>query len=289
MALNLHRPTSLQAALEILSNEATARPTPIAGGTDLLVHWPGRDTRAVNFLDLSLLKSELGGIHLGEDSLEMGALATYWELITHKAAATEFPLLAEAARQVGAVQIQTRGTWAGNIGNGSPAADGVPVLLAYDAELTLASVRGLRSVALCDYWTGYKQTVKQPDELIVGIRLPRRAREVQFWHKVGARSAQAITKVGVAAVKNVLTANPDEASGAWRVVANSVAPFVKRCRTLEQALDAGKQPTSPEAVLALLTPDIQPIDDIRSTAEYRAQVLARIIYFGLQEHAPALV
>ena len=150
-------------------------------------------------------------------------------------------------------------------------ADGVPVMMAYDAEVVLGSTRGRRNVPLCDYYTGYKQTRRAPDELILAIRLPRQRRDVHWFHKVGARQAQAITKVGAAVVHG--------AQG-WRVVANSVAPFVCRCRNMEAALDSGLRPSDPDAIRAIVTRDVAPIDDLRSTAEYRLNVLARLLYFA---------
>ena len=270
--MRILRPGTLKEAYQMLA-EGGGKLTPIAGGTDLMVSWNHRAKDGLTLMDLSLLCSKLGTLWLTETSLELGALATYWDVISSPAVSAAFPLLREAGLQVGAVQIQTRGTWAGNIGNGSPAADGVPVLMAYDAEVVLGSREGERTVPLAEYWTGYKQTVKRPEELIIAIRLPRRAREVQWWEKVGSRAAQAITKVGVAVVKD---------TAGWRVAANSVAPYVKRCRALEQALDAGASFDSPEAIGELLSRDIAPIDDIRSTAIYRAAVLSRVLFHGLR-------
>jgi xanthine dehydrogenase iron-sulfur cluster and FAD-binding subunit A len=125
------------------------------------------------------------------------------------------PLLVAAARQVGAVQIQARGTWAGNIVNASPAADGVPVLMAYDAVVVLESVRGRVEVPLAEFYAGYKQMRRAVDELVVEIRVPRRAYALQRFFKVGARRAQAIAKVGLAVTRS---------AAGWRVVAASMAP-----------------------------------------------------------------
>ncbi len=250
---------------------------PVAGGTDLLVSWHHHVKDDWVLLDLSRLGDELGGMRLTDDALELGALTTYWDVISSAQVTDAFPLLADAARQVGAVQIQTRGTWAGNIANGSPAADGVPVLMAYDAVVTLQSAQGQRDVRLDEYFTGYKQTQRKPDELIVGVKMPRRPRQVEWFEKVGARRAQAIAKVGVAVVQ--------DATG-WKVVANSVAPYVCRCRHLEAELDAGRSFTAPEELQQVLAQDISPIDDIRSTAAYRAKVLSRILFYNLADPTP---
>lgn len=265
------RPTSLDEALDALS--AAERPlTPIAGGTDLLVSWHHRPKDDLALLDLSRIDGDLRALRLRDGALEIGARVTYWDVLEAREVAAAFPLLAEAARQVGAIQIQMRGTWAGNVGNGSPAADGVPVLMAYDAVVVLASRAGRREVPLDQYYTGYRQSVRRPDELIVALRLPARRRDFEWFHKVGARAAQTITKVGVAVVH-------DEAG--WRVVANSVAPTVVRCRHFEAALQAGRRFAGAGDVRGVLSQDISPIDDVRSTAEYRMAVLSRLIHWRL--------
>jgi len=248
--------------------------TPVAGGTDLLVCWPQQPKDDLHLLDLSRLR-ELQPLRLTDECLELGALTTYWQVIESREVSRAFPLLAQAARQVGAIQIQTRGTWAGNIANGSPAADGVLVLMAYDASVVLQSRQGLTEVPLDRYYTGYKQSVRRPDQLITAIRIPRRRRALEWFHKVGTRRAQAIAKVGVVVVR--------DAQG-WRVVANSVAPIVCRCRALENALAGGRSFQSPEEVRHVLRNDISPIDDIRSTGRYRATVLSRLLYYWLVEN-----
>ncbi len=255
--------------------EAPVPLTPIAGGTDLMVSWHHRPKDDLALIDLSRIQ-ELKSWTLAADHLELGGLTTYWELIRSPEVAAAFPLLVQAARQVGAVQIQTRGTWAGNIANGSPAADGVPVMMAYDARVVLVSRDQRVEVALDDYYTAYKQSRRRPDQLIQSIIMPRRPREFEWFHKVGARSAQAITKVGVAMVCD---------PAGWRVVVNSVAPTVCRCRHLEAALHAGTGFQSPEEVRRILQNDIAPIDDIRSTAVYRERVLSRLIHYRLAERA----
>lgn len=266
-------PATLAEALEMLA--AAKRPlTPVAGGTDLLVCWHQQPKDDLHLLDLSRLR-ELQPLRLTDEYLELGALTTYWQVIESREVSRAFPLLAQAARQVGAIQIQTRGTWAGNIANGSPAADGVTVLMAYDASVVLQSRDGMTEVPLDRYYTGYKQSVRRPDQLIRAIRIPRRERELEWFHKVGARRAQAIAKVGVAVVRD---------SQGWRVVANSVAPVVCRCRDLENALAAGRSFQSPAEVRRVLRKDVSPIDDIRSTARYRATVLSRLLYYWLAEN-----
>lgn len=258
-------------------SEATRGAIPVAGGTDVLVHWPERlELRDRTFIDLWGL-GELRYARWGDGWLELGALVTYWDTERDPAIGAAFPLLVEAARLVGAVQIQARGTWAGNIANASPAADGVPVLMAYDAVVVLASPRERREVPLDRFYHGYKALEMRPDELIVAIRLPHRRHAFQSFVKVGARQAQAIAKVGLA------IARPDHG---WRVVAASVAPTVRRCRAVEARLEAGERFARPEDLIPLLREDIAPIDDLRSTAAYRETVLARALHHALAEAAP---
>jgi CO/xanthine dehydrogenase FAD-binding subunit len=268
--VNVLRPGDLDRALELLGGRAPEAPVlPIAGGTDLLVHWPVRpEAHDLTYLDLQGL-ADLRGVRWSEETLELGALASYWDVIVDRRAGVEFPLLAEAARQIGAIQIQSRGTWAGNVVNASPAADGVPVLMAYDATVVLASRGGAREVPLNAFYTGYRESVRRPDELLVAIRLPRRAHALERFVKVGPRRAQAIAKVGLAVARS---------DAGWRVVAASVAPTVRRCHTVERLLEEGPAPRAPEDLEAALSADVSPIDDLRSTAEYRSRVLARVLF-----------
>lgn len=270
------RPATVDQALEMLA-KAKHPVTPIAGGTDLLVCWHHLLKDDLCLLDLTFL-GELRAFQLTDEYLELGGLTTYWQIIESAEVSQAFPLLVEAARLVGALQIQTRGTWAGNIANASPAADGVLVMMAYDAVVLLRSRHRTTEVPLDEYYTGYKQTVRRPDQLITGIRLPRRPREVEWFFKVAPRAAQAIAKAGIAVVHD---------TQGWRVAANSVAPFVCRCRNMERALRHGQRFNSPDEVLEVLEADISPIDDIRSTARYRSRVLSRLLYYELAALAHA--
>ncbi|HUP18427.1 MAG TPA: FAD binding domain-containing protein [Gemmatimonadota bacterium] len=265
-------PGRLDAAMDALAGDPGL--VPLAGGTDLLVHWPVRTTaRDADYLDLTGL-DELRPIRWEEGTLVLGALSTYWDAIVDPRIRSELPLLIDAARQVGAVQIQSRGTWAGNVINGSPAADGVPVLMAYGATVVLASTAGRREVPLDAFYTGYRETVRRPDELVVEIRVPRGERPFEAFVKVGPRRAQSIAKVGLAMAR-------DEAG--WRVAVASVAPVVKRCPAVETLLDGGGPLAGPEDLQTAFRQDVAPIDDLRSTAEYRERVLARVAWHALRD------
>ncbi|HHN77193.1 MAG TPA: xanthine dehydrogenase family protein subunit M, partial [Phycisphaerales bacterium] len=250
---------------------------PIAGATDLLVHWPDQQTTLTGTLvDLSRIDA-LRGHRWTDDELVLGALTTYWDIITDPRAGDELPILPRAARTVGAVQIQTRGTWAGNIANASPAADGVPALMALDADVETAGENGTDRVPLDAFYLGYKQLNMQPGRIITAIRVPRRRYGFSSFIKVGTRNAQAIAKVGTAITHS---------DAGWRVVANSMAPTVRRCRALEDALDRRTPIARPEDFIPLLEQDLAPIDDIRSTAAYRMNVLARVLFHALAPECP---
>ena len=269
--MKLYQPKSTAEALRVLASESGI--VPVAGGTDLLVHWPTRPAEHdKSYLDLSGL-DELRGVRWADHEVQLGALATYWDVIADRQAAAELPLLVQAARLVGAIQIQARGTWAGNIVNASPAADGVPVLMAYDATVVLQSVRGREEVPLAEFYTGYKQLRKAGDQLVVAIRVPRIRYSVQRFHKVGSRRAQAIAKVGLAVTQSAM---------GWRVVVASMAPTVRRCPALERLLTSSAAVRAPDELLPAISQDTSPIDDIRSTAEYRHRALARVLLSALR-------
>jgi CO/xanthine dehydrogenase FAD-binding subunit len=173
------------------------------------------------------------------------------------------PMLAAAAREVGGVQIQNRGTLGGNVANASPAGDTLPVLAAADAVIVLQSAKETRRVPFTTFYTGYRQTVRRPDELIVGFEIPA-VRGRQWFRKVGTRAAQAISKVVMAGVVG------DEP----RLALGSVAPTVVRALKTEAALAAGASIDEAQRTLA---EEIAPIDDIRSTADYRRRVAANLL------------
>ncbi len=262
-------PGTRREALQMLAAAPPPGAVPIAGGTDLLVHWPQRFAEHDRtYVDLSAL-ADLPPLEWTADALVLGALTTYWDVIRDARAARELPLLAHAARQVGAIQIQARGTWAGNIVNASPAADGVPVLMAYDAVVVLESVAGREEIPLDRFYRGYKQLERRPDQLVVAIRIPRRPYAFQRFVKVGARRAQAIAKVGLAVTHS---------AGGWRVVAASMAPTIRRCPGIERLLEEGAAIRSPADLLPVIARDVAPIDDVRSTAQYRARAMARVLF-----------
>jgi CO/xanthine dehydrogenase FAD-binding subunit len=258
--LELFEPRSLEEALRMLRDEGPL--LPIAGCTDVYVGLHFGTIKARRFLDLSGL-SELRGIRAGRGGLVIGALATYADAIRSRALRKQLPMLVFAARQIGGPQIQNRGTIAGNVANGSPAGDSLPVLAAADAVLLLRSARAERRVAFNSFYTGYRQSVLCPDELIVAIEVPP-VEGRQWFRKVGTRAANAISKVVFAGVR----------AGRPKIALGSVAPTVVRARRTEEALAAG---APVEEAQRVLQEEIQPIDDFRSTANYRRRVAANLL------------
>jgi xanthine dehydrogenase small subunit len=259
-ALSLRQPASLDEAFRMLRAE---RLTPLAGATDLFVGLNFGTLTARAFLDLGRLDS-LRTIEVRDDVLHIGALATYTEIMQSPAVRERVPMLVAAAGQVGGVQIQNRGTLGGNIANGSPAGDSLPVLAAADATVVMCSADGERRAPFASFYTGYRASVLRPDELIVRVEIPR-IEGAQWFRKVGTRAAQAISKLVMAGVRGPSTT---------RLALGSVAPTVVRLSRTEAVLSMGDG--IDEAIRAL-DAEIAPIDDIRSTAEYRRRVAANLL------------
>lgn len=257
--LELRRAHTLDDALEIMRTEHRV---PIAGATDLYVGLNFGTLQARRFLDIWTL-DELRTIVVRDDRLVLGALVTYTAMIASPEVRDRLPMLIEAARQVGGPQIQNRGTVGGNIANGSPAGDSLPVLAASDAVVLLRSVDAERRVPFTAFYTGYRATVMRADELIVAVEIPCLTGS-QWFRKVGTRAAQAISKVVVAAVRGPVP----------RIAVGSVAPTVIRLSATERALAGG---ASLEDAMAALRGEVRPIDDLRSTAEYRVRVTENLV------------
>ena len=268
----LRRAGSLDEALAILSGEPGIW-RPFAGGTDLMVLLEAGVLAHRAFVALWGI-AELRGIEVKDDSIAIGALTTYSDVLRHQLLREEFPLLCEAAAQTGGVATQNRGTLGGNIGNASPAADTPPALLVYDAELELMSASGTRRVPYDRFHTGYKTTVLGPAEIIGRIHLPRRRGWTATYRKVGTRRAQAIAKVCFAAAARLDGHRIRDV----RIAFGSVAPTVIRARAAEGALTGREADDSAIAqALDAIERDISPIDDIRSTAPYRRFVSRRLL------------
>lgn len=271
-------PRTLAAAYDLLAEGGW---TPIAGGTDLMVRITGEiGEPPERMLDIWHL-DELRGVTLHGGSLVMGALTTYSDLRRSALVTAYLPVLVEAAATIGAAQIQNRGTIGGNIANASPAGDTLPVLLATDTRIVLGSARGERTIAAADFWTGYRTTARADDELVLRVEVPLPAGRAERFRKVGTRRAQAISKVVMA-----LAWVPD-ASGAWhdvRVAFGSIAAVPVRVGEVESVLEGALvDPPVTERARSALEASIRPIDDVRSTADYRRAVSGRILARVLRE------
>jgi CO/xanthine dehydrogenase FAD-binding subunit len=266
-------PTNLNEALDALAQD-NGQWKPFAGGTDLMVLLEAGKLPHKNYVNIWQL-GELRGIEVSEDHVTLGALTTYTEVQEHPVLQKEFPMLCQAARETGGIAIQNRGTLGGNIVNASPAADSPPALLAYDAELEFVSKSGARWIEYLGFHQGYKQMDIRADELLKTIRLPRQRQTLtHYYRKVGTRKAQAISKVcfaGVAAMNN-------ERITHIRIALGSVAPIPLRCRQTESVL-LNQQIDDERVAQAAQTfaKEVSPIDDVRSTRNYRLQVSLNLL------------
>ena len=247
---------------------------PLAGGTDALVERAAGVGTTGRYLDLAGL-AELRGIRSADGALVLGAATTYAELRRDLLVAEHAPVLAALAAEVGAAQIQSRGTLGGNIATASPAGDSLPVLLALDAEIVVGGARGERTVPAAAFFPAYRRTALAADELILRIVVPIRPDRTVVFRKVGTRRAQAISVVVMAVAWRV-------EDGHWRdvrVALGSVAPTPIRARATEATLE-GALPVAEIAALAAatLTDEIAPIDDVRSSADYRRMVAGRVLH-----------
>jgi len=276
MNFDVVTPRSLDDALGALASGE--RLVPLAGGTDLMVYIEAGTQPPCTFLNLQELSRLRPALSIAGASLTLGALTTYRE-VRRSGVCVQFPMLGWAAREVGALAIQSRGTWAGNIANASPAADGVPALMAYDAEIELSSRKGSRRVPLSKFYRGYKQMDRRDDELITAIHLPLPqpgwAGWADYYRKVGARRFQAISKTLLAGRIRI---DANRIVQDVRLIFASVAPYTLRAVHTEN-LVRGQYltPDLIEEAAAAIQDEIHPIDDIRSTENYRRQVTSNLV------------
>jgi CO/xanthine dehydrogenase FAD-binding subunit len=283
-SMTVLRPKSAREALTVYARTPDA--LPFVGGTDLMVLWNLGDLNDRVMLDLSRISdwSRIERVErlksaAGKEApvLRIGALATHAAVQRHAMVRRHFNLLADACATVGGIQIQNRGTIGGNIANASPAGDTFPPLAVYDARIHVVSASGRRVVPFLDIFAGVKKTTLGPGELIEAIDLPIPGTPParQFFRKVGTRAAQAISKTVAA---GTLWLNADGTVADVRLALGSMAPTVRRLSTVEAALIG--QRITPEVVqtaVARATDDVSPIDDVRSTANYRLATSQRLL------------
>lgn len=263
---------SLSQTLQTLAQEPK-RWKVFAGGTDLMVMFEAGKLSHQQFLNLSPF-SELKKIEVTDADVKIGAMCTYSQIQNHPVIQKEFPLLQRSGWVTGAKAIQNRGTIGGNIANASPAADSPPSLLAYGAKIELLSTQGARVLDYSQFHLDYKKTEMRDDEIISAVLLPRnQAWTHQYYRKVGTRAFQSISKVAISAAAKV----DNGVIQKIQIGLASVGPKPLRAIALEKALV--QQPLSTlneDQVVSVLSQSLTPIADIRSTAEYRKTVLARL-------------
>ena len=267
--MDVVRPASAAEAVRAFGRRPDA--LPLAGGTDLLVAWNAGQLNRRAILDLSGVR-EWARVRAGRRGVRVGALVTHAQIEEHALFRRRFPLLVAACSVVGGVAIQNRGTLAGNVANASPAGDTFPPLAVYDAVVHAVSPAEKRAIRFLNVFAGVKKTTLRPAELIETIEIPflHRRPTRQLFRKVGTRAAQALSKVVVA---GLLWTGRDGRIEELRFALGSVAPTVRRLRRLE-ALVAGERvtPALLEQAAHLVAEEISPIDDVRSTADYRRHV-----------------
>ncbi len=275
------RPTSLEETLHLLHQYA-GEARLIAGGTDVLVELQRGVKPTKTLIDLTALH-DLKTIRIEDEYLVLGALTTHNDILA-SADCVKYALpLAQACLEVGAPQIRTRATIAGNLVTASPANDTISPMMALDAEMVLVSTAGKRVVPLQDFYSGFRRTALRPDELLYAIRIPLMKPEQRgLFLKLGLRRAQAISVINIAFV---LTFSGEYVSKA-HVTLGCVAPTIVHAPTVETFLQ-GKRLDSDVCIEAgrLVNEDVNPIDDVRGTAGYRRETLANLVTFGLQRLA----
>ncbi|HXY01580.1 MAG TPA: FAD binding domain-containing protein [Candidatus Limnocylindrales bacterium] len=264
------RPGSLNEALDVLAH---THGTILSGGTDLFPAFTGSQL-AGPVIDISAV-AELKSIHSTPEYFHIGARTT-WSEILAAPLPPGFDGLRAAAREIGSVQIQNSATVAGNICNASPAADGVAALLALDAELELASQRGSRTIRLAEFVQGNRKTLRQPDEILTSIQIPRRwENAASSFLKLGARRYLVISIVMVAAN---LVADSDRRIREAAICVGACSPKALRLTELEKAL-IGR--VAGENMSATVRPEhlssLSPIDDVRATAVYRLDAALTLV------------
>ena len=270
--ISYHRPADLAAALAVKARYAhdDRALTVLAGGTDV---YPAKTTRAgwgemthADVLDITAISS-LRGITQSADGWHLGALTTWTDVIRSSLPAL-FNGLKQASRDVGGVQIQNRGTIVGNVCNASPAADGVPCLLALNAIVEIASTRGTRRMPLAEFITGNRRTVLAPDEIVTGVAIPHAAGSGLFV-KLGARKYLVIS---IAMVAGVLDLSANGVVRSARIAIGSCSAVARRQPALETFL-TGRDLAAlrPDAITPEMLTGLTPIADSRASAEFRRQ------------------
>lgn len=263
-------PTSLAEATEAL---ATGAFTILAGGTDVYPALRDRPVRA-DILDITRIADLRGITRHPEGGWRIGATTT-WTDITRATLPACFDGLKLAAREVGSIQVQNAGTVAGNICNASPAADGVPPLLALDAVVELASAGGQRRIPLAEFITGVRRTARRTEELVTAVLIPDQPDTAKAnFLKLGARRYLVIS---IAMAAAVVVSDPDGRIAQARVAVGACSPVAQRLPALEQALIGTPAADAATRVQADQLAPLAPIDDIRGSGAYRLDAVIALL------------
>ena len=274
-------PQKIEDALEILSG-CRGEIKVIAGGTDLLIQYYDRLYEVGTWLDLKNIK-ELKDIRINKNQMEIGAMVTHTQLEKSEDIKKYFPILSQAAADIGSPQIRNRGTIGGNIVNASPAGDLLAPLMAYDAQFKLLSTQGERIVPAEEFFIGPKKTILEQAQLLTGIILPLPfERTFGCWIKIGKRKALIISTITLALVAEM--AEDNKTVKDVRTCLGSVAPTpieVKEVR--EKMIGKNFSQLDFNQLGQIVEDKIFPIDDIRGTREYRKDVAKNIMINALEE------
>ncbi|MGM0420842.1 MAG: FAD binding domain-containing protein [Bacillota bacterium] len=275
-------PDNLHQALDYRNRYGFAA-TVIAGGTDIMVDYFERLYEVNSWLDLNKIE-ELKKVEIAETEVRIGAMVTHYTLSRQSKLKEILPLLTGAAAEVGAWQIQSRGTIGGNIVTSSPAGDTLAPLLAYQAELVLSSVEGKRRVKIQDFFTGPKENIMTANELLTEIIIPRpAANTLSRWRKVGKRKALIISSLTMAII---IELDDDGLINKARACYGAVAPTPIEVEGVGDYLK-GQNLAEVDAKKCgeIAAAGISPIDDIRGTEEYRRQVTHDITVAAIEDMA----
>jgi carbon-monoxide dehydrogenase medium subunit len=272
-------PDSVEDAVAALA-ENTTEALALAGGTDLLVDLKHETASAGLLVDLTRI-AECKGIEESTEGLRFGSLVTHTEIMESDLVRKHTPSMIDAARTVGAVQTRNLGTLGGNLVTCVPSLDSGPVLVALDAEVTVAGVDGRRRLPLMEFFVGPRKTALEKGEILVDIIIPgaNLGKPCSF-RKFGLRKGQALALVNVAAAANL---EDGKIAGA-RIALGAVAPTVIRARKAEAALD-GKvpDPTLIAEAAEIAVTEAKPIDDFRASADYRRELIRALTSRVLNE------
>jgi carbon-monoxide dehydrogenase medium subunit len=274
----LHQPLSVEDTLDLLARYGAAARI-VAGGTDVLVELQRGVKPAATLIDISALRN-LKYVRRDWDRIVLGGLATHNDVLASPICRESALPLVQACAEVGAPQIRTRATIAGNLATASPANDTIVALTALGAQVVLLSARGERCVGLEEFFSGLRRTVMQPDELIYEIRVqPMQRSQRGLFLKLGLRRAQAISVISVAIVAELRDGIVEGAT----IALGCVAPTVVRARRAEACLAGSKLDDVTIAACARIAcEEVAPIDDVRGSASYRVAAVDALVRRGLE-------